>query len=216
MDQEKFQELLLQHYRCFKQLLDTWEKREPELTLNIDMQIALYCKNLIAAAKRIAPEFPEMSSHIARCFLEVEVILKWLKQDPLNYNIFCADAEYANLKLMKTKKAFVETVDASLVVEFEKRICEIAENLEKGKHSQFHDKLSPLHNIKGTAKKINESYGAHVSAYFDYYSKMSHPTAWLIMTNPNELPLIRKEAMNGIQKSIITILNTLDQQPRVI
>lgn len=214
MDKEEFDDLLINYYRLFKSFLAETEKLEPELTLNIDSQIALYCSNLIAVAKRIVPEFPEMSSHIARCFLEVEVILKWLKQDPMNYNVFCADAEYANLRLMKTKKALAESIDSNLAEEFEHHITKMLDNLENGKHSQFQDKLSPLHNIKGTAKKIDESFGVHVSAYFDYYSKMSHPTAWLIMTSPHELPMIRKEAMTGIQRSVVAILNTLASTKR--
>lgn len=213
--EEKFQDSLLHYYAHFKQYLDRKETRDSDLSWNIDMQLALYCKNLIALAKKIVPEFPEMSSHLARCFLEVEIILKWLKQDPVNYHIFCADAEFSNLRLMKTKKELAKNIDNKLVGEFENHILELETNLKNGRHNQFRDKVSPLYEIKGTAKKIDANLGAHVSAYFDYYSKMSHPTAWLIMTNPKELPYIRNEAMLGIQRSVIEILNTLSETASV-
>lgn len=196
---------------CFVQILNRLDRLEPSLSADVDWQIIWYCRRQLRLAAKVVPEFVEVSSHIARCFLELEVILKWLKQDPENYKIFYAAAEHANLDLMTSKKDAVEVYASEFVKKFENSIKNIKNDLEKLGHSQYQDKLSPLFDIKNTAKKIDPGFGKLVRAKFDYFSKMSHPTAWLILKDPEsgEDHLIKKEAMSEINRATIIILNTL-------
>jgi hypothetical protein len=210
--EEEFSKSLTINDSCFGQMLNRIDKLEPSLSAGVDWHIIWYCRRQLKLASKVVPEFLEISAHIARCFLELEVILKWLKQTPENYKIFCAAAEHANLDLMKSKKDAIEIYASQFVEKFENSIKDIKKDLEQLGHVQYQDKLSPLFDIKGTSKKLDEGFGKLVRAKFDYYSKMSHPTAWLILKDPHsgEEHLIKKEAMSEINRAAIIILNTLN------
>lgn len=194
------------------QLLGRLKKKEPDIVSSIDWQIIWYCRRQLETATKIVPDSTEISAHLARCFLELEIVLKWLKQDSENYKIFWSDAEFAMLDLWKSKKEAIDIFDPSYTEKYSKGIAAVeASLLEKG-HIPHSGRRSPLYNIKETAKKIDEKNGKLAKAKLDFFSKMSHPTAWLITMDPNsnEVATIKREAMAEIRRALITIINTLD------
>lgn len=209
---KEFLKSLAIYDKAFIEMLDRLSKKESNSIVSIDWQIILYCRRQLQLATKVVPESAEMSAHIARCFLELEIILKWLKQDVSHYEFFRSDAEYANLNLMKSKKEAIEIFAPEFTEKFMNSIATIEQALSQKGHTLNQDKLSPLYDIKGTAKKIDGRAGKLVKAKHDFFSKMSHPTAWLILmdTTSDEMSLIKKEAMSEINRAVIAILNMLD------
>lgn len=210
MVKEEFLQLLVTYDRGLQQILLRMERNNPRLELSIDRQILLYCGRQLKLAEKVVPEYLEISSHVARCFMEIELILSWLKKDSENYNIFIADAEFAQLDLTKSKKDSLAVHAPEYEEKFKKMIVEIQKNIEEKGHAQYREKRSLLYKIKDLAFKIDEKFGVLFGAKFDYFSKMSHPTAWFITRHPDEDVYIRSEAMAEINKSLIFILNRLD------
>lgn len=156
----------------------------------------------------------DVITNTARCLLEIEVILLWLKSDQENYKAFKAAAEFANIDLMKSMKKFQIKAfpeDSTVEATFDKHVQEMEEKLKTNGHSQYAEKVDELFKMKSLAKKfdIEERYKAH----FDFYSKLSHPTAWAILTDEtsNEHEQIINKSLDNIGwslKNIETILTT--------
>ena len=213
MTSETFSKLMAAYRINFHQLQSKLQNSEDSISVNIDRQIVWCCLRNLDVVTKVVPQSFEISSHMARFFMELEVILKWLKQDPVNYEAFVADAEHANLNLHKSKRDAVEVGAPQYLEKFQKNILMIEENIRVNGYDKYKEKLSELRNLKQTTLGFDEVSGKVFKAAFDYYSKMAHPTAWLILTEPvsEEITLIQREAMSGINKALILILNRLGE-----
>src|SRR5688572_23006498 len=104
MTKDIFQNLLREYEASFRLVIGWMEKKEITKDVSIDYQIAWYCLRQLDLVYKTVPDHLEISCHMARCYMEVEMLLKWLKVDKENYNAFIADAEFAQLELSKSKK----------------------------------------------------------------------------------------------------------------
>lgn len=211
MEKENFLKLLSDYDRHFRHILMKMEGKESTLGQETDRYIICYCGTQLKLAEKVVPEYLEISAHLARCFMEIQYILKWLKSDPKNYNAFIADAEHAQLDLVKSKRDALKTHAPEHVEKFEKMILEGEEFIKKKGYDKYNDARNFLFKVKKIVSKIESEQVSLFNAKFDFFSKMSHPTAWLITRNAEEDKYIKSEAMAEINKSIINILNTLDE-----
>ncbi|WP_373998754.1 hypothetical protein ACES2F_01465 [Bdellovibrio bacteriovorus] len=140
-------------------------------------------------------------------------MIKWLRQGYdsrtqtsllKNYERFKVEAQQGNIDLMRSMQPLLMAEAQSnehrsmLDEEFSKNLTELQPNTEESKTKA----ISPLKDPKKIASTLGMSL--RFNAYYEMFSKVSHPTPWVICLpeNKDDGNSLRYEAIAAITESL--------------
>lgn len=181
--------------------------------INTQLHFLDYCLRRLSVSSQVMTTSVDICAHHARCILEIEVILKWLSKKSERYDVFRWSAEQAHIDILKSMQNLqvLETKDEScrfnLKEQFSQTIT-VSQNRLGNPHSKKYKAMSidanSLKNIKKIAQDIG--IGERVIAYYDLYSKISHPTSWIIFPTSD-----KDEHQKIIQEAILATKESLEE-----
>lgn len=180
---------------------------------NIEQLVLVHLYNKIQMLLTTKLGDVEILGNLARSILEIELIVKWLRQgynsstqtsQLKNYQRFKIEAQQGNIDLMKSMQPLLVAEAKSnehrriLDEEFSKNLTELQPETDETKNKA----ISPLKDPKKIASTLGMSL--RFNAYYEMFSKVSHPTPWVICLpeNKSDADSLRYEAVAAIEESL--------------